>query len=608
MVRLQKFAPVILLFTVACGGSAPPPEFDPTSLRRPPAGPVEGFASPVADAHVWLGIPFAQPPVGELRWRAPRPHDPWVEPLRALAHARPCVQFDPLTSPGVPAEDAEVYGGEDCLGLDIYAPRFAPDAVPSGLLRLPVMVWIHGGGNHQGEASLYDGATLAASRDVIVVTVQYRLGAFGWFAHRALRGAGTTADDRSGNYGTLDQIRALEWVRDNIAAFGGDPERVTIFGESAGGANVLALLRSPRAAGLFQRAIAQSGTARGRTLAQAENLVDAPEPGLPFSSSEVLLRILQREGRAADREAAMAALAEMSDAEIAETLRGQSARDLITLYEPRGPGGIYDAPTLLRDGNVIAREAPLEAYARGNYNEVPVIAGTNRDEVKLFMLLGSSPHLHRIMGFPVAMKNKRMYEASATYPSLMWKALGVDEPLTAMRRVQGPTVFAYRFDWDGEREPLWFDLGNWLGAAHAMEVPFVFGRLSLGPATRIVFDPSRRAADEALSRAMTSYWTQFAYVGSPGRGREGDLPRWEPWRPGGGSFLVLDVEDEGGMHMSEETVTRVDVIAAVAVDPRLETREERCEVYALLVKRSSGMTAEEYAAVEEGACPALPDA
>ncbi len=606
MIHLGKFVPFFILITISCSGSAPPPEIDPTSLRRPPAGPVEGFASPVADAHVWLGIPFAQPPVGELRWRAPRPHEPWVEPLQAIRHAMPCTQFDPLTAPNAKAQDAKLYGGEDCLSLDIYAPRWLPEAVPSDLLRLPVMVWIHGGGNHQGEASLYDGATLAASRDVIVVTLQYRLGAFGWFSHRALRGEGTSADDRSGNYGTLDQIRVLEWVRDNIAAFGGDPGRITIFGESAGGSNVLALLRSPRAAGLFQRAIAQSGIARGRTLAQAENLVDAPTPGLPFSSSEVLLRIFQREGAAADREAALGVLAEMSDAEIAKTLRSQSARDLITAYEIKNIGGIYDAPALLRDGNVLAREAPLEAYEIGNYNQVPVIAGTNRDEVKLFMLFGS-PHMRRVLSVPVAVKNERMYNVTANYPSLMWKALGVDEPVTAMRRVQGASVFAYRFDWDGEREPLWLDLGTWLGAGHAMEVPFVFGRLSLGPATRIVFDPSRREADEALSRAMTSYWTQFAYAGSPGRGREGELPFWEPWRPGGGSFLVLDVADEGRMHMSEETVTRADVIAAVAIDPRLETREERCEVYALLAKRSSGMTAGEYAAVEDGRCPALPD-
>ena len=607
MLHTSQLAPLFVALAVACGGSDPPPEPDPTSLRRPPAGPVQGFASPLADAHVWLGIPFAQPPVGELRWRAPRPHAPWEEPLQALAHATPCTQFDSRTAAGAGVEEAELHGGEDCLGLDVYAPRWAADVIPSGLLRLPVMVWIHGGGNHQGEASLYDGATLAASRNVIVVIVQYRLGAFGWFAHRALRGEGTTADDRSGNYGTLDQIRALEWVRDNIAAFGGDPERVTIFGESAGGSNVLALLRSPRAAGLFHRAIAQSGTARGRTLAQAENFIDDSEPGLPFSSSEVLLRILQREGRADGRPAAGARLSEMSDTEIAEFLRGQSARDLITAYDIKFMGGIYEAPTLLLDGHVISRNEPFEAYALADYNQVPVIAGSNRDEVKLFMLFGS-PYLRRVMSFPVGMKNERMYDVTASYPSLMWKAMGVDEPLSAMRRVQGASVYGYRFDWDGEREPLWFELGSWLGAGHAMEIPFVFGRLSLGPATRIVFDPSHRERDEALSRAMTSYWTQFAYAGSPGRGRDGELPRWAPWRPGGGSFLVLDAEDEGGMRMSEDTVTRAGVVAAIATDPRLETREERCEVYALLAERGSGMTVEEYAAAEDGGCPELPDA
>jgi len=594
----------LLALTLACAGSEPPPPPDPTSLRDSPAGPVEGFASPLADAHAWLGIPFAQPPVGALRWRAPQPLAPWSDPFQALTYGTPCTQYDPLADPDDAPADVALHGGEDCLTLDIYAPRWTPEEVPSGLLRLPVMVWIHGGGNSQGEASLYDGATLAATRDVIVVAVQYRLGAFGWFGHRALGGPGTTAEDRSGNYGTLDQVRALAWVRDNIEAFGGDPDRVTIFGESAGGSNVFALLRSPRAKGLFQRAIAQSGTVRGKTLAEAENLVDDPEPGSSLSSSEVLLKILQRDGRAGDRAAAQEAAAAMSDAEVAELLRAQSARELITSYEVGFAGGMYDSPKLLRDGHVISEQEPLEAFASGNYNRVPVIAGTNRDEVKLFMLMGS-PHLRRVMNVPVGMKNARMYEVTAYYPSLMWKALGADEPLSAMRHIQGPTVYGYRFDWDGEREPLWLDLRTWLGAGHAMEIPFVFGRLSFGPATSLVFDPDRREADEALSRAMTSYWTQFAYAGSPGRGREGDLPFWEPWSLRGGSFLVFDTPDEGGIHMSQDTVTRDSVVAAVATDPRLESTEERCEVYALLAERSSGLSAEEYAAIEGGNCPTL---
>ncbi len=166
------------------------------------------------------------------------------------------------------------------------------------------MLWIHGGGNSIGDARIYHAGRIALGHQLIVVTVHYRLGVFGWFAHRSLRGEGTTEDDRSGNYGTLDLVRALRWVRENISSFGGDPGRVTVFGESAGGRNTLSMLLSPRAKGLFQRAIVQSGGIRTSTLARAENFADAPEPGDEWSSGEVLLKLLIRDGEATDRESA----------------------------------------------------------------------------------------------------------------------------------------------------------------------------------------------------------------------------------------------------------------------------------------------------------------
>src|SRR5262249_41484462 len=155
--------------------------------------------------------------------------------------------------------------------LNVYAPRFGESEVPAGSARLPVMLWIHGGGNTVGEAGFYNGGNLAASERVIVVTVNYRLGPFGWFRNAALRGEGTSEADRSGNFGTLDLVRALEWVQENVAAFGGDPNRVTIFGESAGGVNVFTMLQLPGAHGLFHRAIVESGSLRDSTPDAAEH-------------------------------------------------------------------------------------------------------------------------------------------------------------------------------------------------------------------------------------------------------------------------------------------------------------------------------------------------
>ena len=247
--RTWRMLPLLAL--VACAGD-PAPEADPSSARRLVQGPIVGSSHATHAAHVWRGLPFAQPPTGSLRWRAPKPPAAWTETREAIGRGAECVQLD-ITDP------TEVIGDEDCLTLDVYAPRFAADAVPTGGKRRPVMLWIHGGGNSMGSSEVYDAARLAAENDVVVVVIQYRLGVFGWMSHPALRASASSPEDASGNFGTLDTIRALEWVQENAAAFGGDPDNVTVFGESAGGINVYALMLSPRAKGLFHRAIAQSG-------------------------------------------------------------------------------------------------------------------------------------------------------------------------------------------------------------------------------------------------------------------------------------------------------------------------------------------------------------
>lgn len=602
---MRRTLPLLLaicLHLFACAEEKPgPPKSDVATLRSIAAGEVVGFVN-AAGGHTWLGIPFARAPIGDLRWRAPRIAEAWQDTREALAFGAPCIQ---IGGPGAAEGPAgEIAGSEDCLTLNVYAPRFEPAETPKGLLALPVMLWIHGGGNSQGHAGLYDGSILANDRNVIVVSIQYRLGAFGWFRHPALHADAASPDDVSGNYGTLDAIAALEWVRENIQAFGGDPERVTIFGESAGGTNVLALLRSPRAAGLFHGAIAQSGTARGKTLAFAENYTDEAEPGDSNSSREVLLRALEKNGRASNRAAGKAVAAKMPDAEIASLLRGLSAEDLVNLYPRDELGAMYHNPRLLQDGAVLSALPALDAYREGAYNHVPAILGGNRDEMRLFNLF-SSPHLRRLFRIPLGMKNLRMYEATSDSGSRAWKALGVDEPATAMRAEQGESVYGYRFDWDHEPSLLWFDLPRWLGAAHALEIPFVFGELTLGPATPLIFDSDRAELDGELSQAMMSYWTQFAYTGDPGSGRDGELTRWEPWDAGGGSFLILDTKDGDGVHMSGDTVTVASVVANVARDPRLETQAERCEVYRDLARAGRVVSFADYAEKEGGACVEL---
>ena len=254
--RLLILVLVSLALVAGCRGrDATHPTPDKSLSRTTTSGEVVGFVGPYGSA-TWLGIPYAAPPVGDLRWRAPRPVSRWSGVREALVAGSPCVQYaGPFggmenVSRGQPA------GSEDCLFLNVYAPHAS---TPTS--RLPVMVWIHGGGNTVGHAGFYDGGHLAERENVVVVMINYRLGPFGWFRHAALRADGTSDLERSGNFGILDQIRALEWVRDNIAGFGGDPGNVTVFGQSGGGGKVSTLLAMPAARGLFHRAIVMSGSA-----------------------------------------------------------------------------------------------------------------------------------------------------------------------------------------------------------------------------------------------------------------------------------------------------------------------------------------------------------
>ncbi len=595
---------LFVLAFVACGGEqAGPPVADDATRRSLPAGEVVGFTG-VYGNHAWRGIPFAEPPVGSLRWRAPRPLPPWTEPLEALASGTPCIQLSSVFSGGSREDGPELMGSEDCLYLDVYAPAFAPAEVPAGEARLPVMFWIHGGGNTIGSADFYDGGNLAEDNDVVVVVVQYRLGPFGWFRHASLRGEGTTAGDRSGNFANLDMIHALEWVRRNVSAFGGDPDNVTLFGESAGGTNVASLLASSRAGGLFHRAIVQSGGMGSSSADAAENWTDDPRSGHSMSSNETLARLLVDTGEAADRDAARRWLETRDDPEIEAFLRERSAAELMAAYRGEGGDGMIDVPTTIRDGYVLPRQELMGRIGRGAYNQVPVMFGTNRDEDKLFMAFDPE-HVDLRFGFLPVAKDQDVYDAHSDARARAWKARSVDQVSSALRAVQGPSVYAYRWDWDEEPKiPFLFDGPASIGAGHGLEIAFVFGHFDLGPESRQLFGFWNREGRETLSGQMRSYWTQFAYTGSPGRGREGDLPEWSAWDDASDEaprYMVLDTEDGGGLRMSNDIWTVERVVAEVLRDERLSDARDRCRVLHGLTDWDY-IDRHEYAAAGGGAC------
>ncbi|MCB1139419.1 MAG: carboxylesterase family protein, partial [Leptospiraceae bacterium] len=508
--------PVAFVAVLSCGKYDPPAELDPAAVRMVDQGTLLG-GKHLYNSHVWFGIPYAAPPVGNLRWKAPVAAKPWTGERNALEKPSDCLQLAGAYSSGGEAGEGEYFGSEDCLYLNIHAPRFAPESVPSGEDRLPVMVWIHGGSNYQGSGADYHGGNLASTHNVVVVTVNYRLGPMGWFYHPSLK-ENASAEETSGNFAILDLMAALKWVRTNISAFGGDPDRITIFGESAGGNNVLALLLSPGAKGLFSGAIVQSAYPRPKTTKEAS--LSETRGGKENSTGQILLRLLVAEGRAPDNTRAIQLAESMSDRQIQSFLRSLKATRIIDAYRenldgenPEASG--YSFPTLIQDGRVLPR-GDFEAMVRagGAVATVPVMIGGNRDEQKLYLALDDRFTSRRFFNLSINIFKPDLYEAIARHATDGWSVIGVHEPLRAIRGVN-KDVYAYRFDWDEEPTIAGNNLGQLLGAAHAFEIPFVFGHFRLGPADRYMFSDDNLQGRLHVSEAMMSYWTGFAYNGMP---------------------------------------------------------------------------------------------
>jgi len=566
---------VVALGLSACGAddiAEITPVSDPGTVRMTTSGEVIG-STDKHDTYAWRGIPFAAPPVGDLRWRAPQPVAAWEGRREALSFGPACIQFWSRLS-GMEGSAGEVAGSEDCLTLNIWSPqdRSGPNRGP-----LPVMVWIHGGGNTVGAARTYAGDTLAGKQDVVVVTINYRLGLLGWFSHPAIRGTATDPTDASGNFGTLDTIAALDWISANIAQFGGDPSNVTVFGESAGGRNVYALMASPLAKGLFHKAISQSGSLSTTPLHIAENYADDETRGMTNSSREIIAELLQREGKATDRETAKAAAESMSHEETLGWLRQQTPTDLLA-GTVAGLSGMYRAPQMFHDGVVLTAASPRKQFDDpSSYNAVPLMTGTNRDESKLFM--AQDPEwVSRFLGLFVSVSDQEQYDLVAAYQSDHWKARAVDTPAERIVAAGGAPVFAYRWDWDEGASNMFVDYSTLLGAAHGMEISFVFGDFERGLLPGF-FDDNNVEARDKLSDAMMSYWTQFAYSGDPGKGRKGELLQWGAWGSQAGDFIILDTEADGGIRMTSEGVTLDDMKSRLAAEESLPP-QKRCELYA----------------------------
>ncbi|PZR07196.1 MAG: carboxylesterase [Archangium gephyra] len=531
------------------------------TVRTTAQGELVGFVERKGN-HAWLGIPYAAKPE---RWRAPKPAEPWSGRREATRYGALCPQLNgPL---GGAKDTGVVAGSEDCLTLSIFAPALTADEARSA--KRPVMFWIHGGGNTIGTGNVYGFArNLALKHGVIIVNVNYRLGVLGWFHHPALLGPELSPEDASGNYGTLDLIAALKWVNQNIEAFGGDPANVTVFGESAGGFNTFSLLASPLAHGLFHRAAIQSGVPGSVGLQQAWHYVDDAQPGVKGSSSEVLVAQVLLDGKAKTREDAKQVISGMSADQLAAYLRGRTPEQLISPF--KGPGfGMYDAPALLRDGHVLP---PGDVTLALEHSKVPVLLGTNLDEFKLFMV-GNPHYVSRFLGLRI--KDEVAYERDSRFVTDVWRAMGVDAPVEAFRKAGAP-VFAYRFDWADEPKSFFADVPKLLGAAHGLEIGFMFDDEDSE------FDPfgvntkENEAQRVKLARAMSSYWVQFARTGNPEQGVDGSLPTWEQ-AGAEHRFIVFDTDAKGGLRMEQGVLTLDSVEDAMWKNPAFTSDPALCQ-------------------------------
>ena len=443
----------------------------------------------VADGVVaYKGIPYAAPPVGDLRWRAPQPVVPWKGVRTADAYGHDCMQL-PFPSDAAPLGTPPA---EDCLYVNVWAPEKPASS------KLPVMVWIHGGGFVNGGASpaVYDGRHFA-KRGVVFVSLNHRLGRFGFFAHPAL--SKESPKGPLGNYGYLDQIAALNWVQKNVAAFGGDPGNVTVFGESAGGGSVHTLMVSPLAKGLFHKAIVESGGGRAGGIMTPRTLKEAEAVGVAFG------KLVGVTGEDTD---ALAALRKLPASDLVRGL------NLMSMGQQRDT---YAGPMI--DGRIVVEE-PETAFRSGRQARVPYMIGANNRE---FGFMPLPPQAVEGMLARFGADRDAVLVAYDPDKTGNLGEVGVGlasdgamvEPARLLARLAsaaGQTTYLYRFSYVASSIRQ-----STKGALHATEIPFVFGTV------RAKYGDATTAEDEALAAIANAYWVAFARTGDPnGDGR----PKW----------------------------------------------------------------------------------
>ena len=526
MLRHPIILGAVLLLGAAFATSSPAAD-RPAPLVQTAEGPVHGFVS--NGMNQFLGIPYATPPVGPLRWQPPKPHAAWTGPLAATAFGKTCSQ---ITELGVFAGPVSV--SEDCLFLNVFAPAAKP-----GARKLPVLVWLHGGGLFDGESNDYDASALVKGGPAVVVTINYRLGLLGYLGHPALDAEGHDF----ANYGLMDQLEALRWVHRNIALFGGDPNNVTVGGQSAGATSTAAVIISPASAGLVHRAIFESGP-----LLTVAPLALAESRGAAFATAA---------GCAADASAAAATC-----------LRALSVQKILALQGTASANSSY-VTGLIVDGKVLPIPGDT-AWSTGKFNHMPIMNGAVKDEGAFTASINElffgplSPEQYTDIvtktfngpaGPGVGPPNYKAGTAEAVLakyplsayanPSLAWIAVGTDanvcrHPYLNNNASKFVPLYAYEF---ADRLAPWYfpPLSFAHGAAHTIDIQFLFPGWHGGPLGAV---HKLTAQEQALSRQLVGYWTSFMYTGNP---NHAGVRPWPIYTAGSAVYLSQNVPESSPM-------------------------------------------------------------
>jgi para-nitrobenzyl esterase len=521
-------------------------------------GKIMGTKEPDKSGFSWLGVPFAKPPVGHLRWQPPEDPDPWNGVLKTQKYGNACTQVGGMFGPNPEGGDySDIWetffrpvGSEDCLYLNVWRPRTAEE-------NLPVIFFIYGGTNVVGTGAdaAYVGKNLANAANAIVITTNYRVGHLGWFSHPALNTGDPLRD--SGNFGLLDLIQSLKFVKNNIANFGGDPDNVTIMGHSAGASNIYGLIVSPLAGGLFHKAIPLSGAISSTPPASAVNKANA-----------VINALLIADNLATDKASADAYRTSQTNEWINNYLMSKTGADFmriqtsltggkwgtgVRLPEPGSTSALlWNAAPLVADGTVLPANATA-AIKAGNFNKVPLLVGNTSEEGKLFAgpfkvddftrfkwmvgtFLGTAPTNLTLWDVidgsqfnPPTVAAYNQYTSGSTNLFIGW---GIAALTTFYPQVPFP-LYAYNFKWNKQPAP-WNDV---YGAWHSEDVPFIFGNFTLN-LNCFGWSKANEPGRLALSDAMQKSIAAFIRTGDPNTPALGVT--WDPWTPASPRKIVFD--------------------------------------------------------------------